>query len=456
MINSLLHKIGVGVVTLGIAVSSFFGFNHTPQQTLAPLGAAPQFAAAKPTALYGGGITSSATTIKLTGLVSPDGTAITTANLIGGVGSVFYITIEPATTKKETVSCTAVTQNSDSTATLTGCTRGLGFVYPYTAVTALAVSHAGGSSVVLSNSPQLYNDIIAYVNSSLAGGVNNASLIAKGIGQLASGLQQASSTAIGGGSTDAGLLLYTANSTSTFNSATAGLKTVVTQNNGKIDPNFISTSTLYGPAGAGLASTTGIGSFPAFFIGTNYQVITSTGTSTFSVPSGVTRLHVKLVGGGGGGGGSGCASAGCGGGGGGYAEGIVDLSFGAAPIAGTTSIQVFVGTSGQWSTFGTNGYFLSGNSGLGASATNGGTSAVGAGTANVLGPILITGGNGQPNPRTASAASIYGSGGSTPLGIGGVGKNDDGTFACTAGTGYGSGGGAISCGGQNGIVIVNW
>lgn len=248
--------------------------------------AAPQFTAARPTFLYGGGISSSATTIKLTSLVTPDGTPITTAQVVGGVGNVFYITIEPSTTKKETVSCTTITQNGDGTAVLTGCIRGLQFTYPYTALSALALSHSGGSSVVLSNSPQLYQDIIAYVNSSLAGGVNNASEIAKGIVQLATSLQQASSTPIGGSSTDAALVLYSLNSTSTYNAVTAPLKVVVTQNSGKIDNNFIATTTLFRNAnftGTTTMATTTINTFTPFAL---------LGSTTTSIVAGVGSLDI--------------------------------------------------------------------------------------------------------------------------------------------------------------------
>lgn len=163
--NTIFHKIATVVIGGLMTVSSLFGFNHQSVQQ-PNLGAlAPQFTAAKPTYLYGGGISSSDTSIKLTALVTPNGTAITTAQLVASVSNVFYATVEPSTNKKETISCTGVTQNGDGTALITGCTRGLQFTYPYTASSTLAIGHSGGSSVVLSNSPQVYNDIINFASS---------------------------------------------------------------------------------------------------------------------------------------------------------------------------------------------------------------------------------------------------------------------------------------------------
>ena len=138
----------------------------------------PYFSSARPTTLFGSGVNSSQTTIKLTSLVTPDGTPLTTAMLISGGANVFYLTIEPATTRKETISATGVTQNADGTATLTGCTRGLQFTSPYTASASLAQSHSGGSAVVISNSPQMYKDILNYIDGlSLAGTVPATNLV---------------------------------------------------------------------------------------------------------------------------------------------------------------------------------------------------------------------------------------------------------------------------------------
>jgi hypothetical protein len=54
------------------------------------------------------------------------------------------------------------------------------------------------------------------------------------------------------------------------------LHLLVTQNSGKIDDNFISTSTLF--------ATSSIAKGPIVNVGKNAQFFTSTGTTTFSVP----------------------------------------------------------------------------------------------------------------------------------------------------------------------------
>jgi hypothetical protein len=57
-----------------------------------------------------------------------------------------------------------VTQNSGGPATLSGCSRGLSPISPYTASTTLAFSHAGGSQVIFSDPPQLFNLYTAKAN----------------------------------------------------------------------------------------------------------------------------------------------------------------------------------------------------------------------------------------------------------------------------------------------------
>lgn len=69
-----------------------------------------------------------------------------------------YATIDPQTSRSEFVSFTGVTQNSDGTATLTGVSRGLADIYPFTASTTMTQTHAGQSILILSDSPQLFNE----------------------------------------------------------------------------------------------------------------------------------------------------------------------------------------------------------------------------------------------------------------------------------------------------------
>lgn len=455
ILTKIIEGIQIGAIALasalGIVQAEPVAVVQPPAQEIT-YGAAPQFVAGTTYNLSGGGIGSSATSITLQSFTIPQtGQELATADLIGGVGDKFYITIEPGSrTKQEIVSCTAVSQSlSDTTATLSGCTRGLSPITPYTASTTLAFSHAGGSQVIVSNPPQLYDSIIDYVDAATVAGAVDASLTAKGILEVASAQEAASTTATGGGSTSAPLALTTTLSTSTYNAATAGLKVVMTQNDGKIDNNFLNFST-----------TTSIGAFPVWQVGKQKQIITTTGTSTFTVPSGITKLLVEVVGGGGPGGscdsiGSDCGGAG--GGGGGYSSEVVD-------VTGTTTIQVYVGTAGQWTTFGTNGFYLyatggSGGGSNGTPATLGGTPGCG-----FSGDINICGTAGT-NGIGAATVQSSGTGGSSHYGGGGRGSISEGTGG-SAGSLYGGGGGGGLQGGatgggtggagSQGIAIIRW
>jgi hypothetical protein len=122
--------------------------------------ATQKFIQAKKTKLSGSGVTATATSIGLNFFTTPDGTEITDSEL----GTTNYGTLEPGTSKEEIISFTGVTQNGDGTATLTGVTRGLGFTTPYTAVASNRQSHAGNTVFVLSNNPQMYDDMSSNVN----------------------------------------------------------------------------------------------------------------------------------------------------------------------------------------------------------------------------------------------------------------------------------------------------
>ena len=126
-------------------------------------GASTQPAALATYNLAGSGVNSSATSITLQSLTIPQNDyKILDANL----SDTFYLTLEPGSkTRQEIVSCTTVTQNAGGTATLSGCTRGLSPITPYTASTTLQFSHAGGSQVIFSDPPQLFNLYPAKANS---------------------------------------------------------------------------------------------------------------------------------------------------------------------------------------------------------------------------------------------------------------------------------------------------
>jgi hypothetical protein len=268
-------------------------------------------------------------------------------------------------------------------------------------------------------------------------GVIDATSIAKGVVELATQTETASSSSAG---SSGNLVIPASAATSTYNSATAASRVVVTQNSGKIDNNFLSTSTLF--------ATSSIASGPIGMVGKNVQVFTSTGTSTFAVPNGITKVWAMLCAGGGGGN----SQRAGGGGGGGCAEKIVDLT-------GTTTVQVFVGSggaggilaaAGTWSTFGTNGFYFYATPGAGGSGTSGTTVSGGTG---VNGDINYPGGYGGENIDLTTDKG--GDGGDSHLGMGGAGT-DNGTANNGLNYGGGGGGSSNSASGAQGIVIVRW
>lgn len=112
--------------------------------------------------LAGGGISSSATTITLSSFTVPQTDyAIQDSDL----SDVFYLTIDPGdSSNQEIISCTTVGTNTGGNVTLSGCTRGLMPIYPYTESSSYKFSHAGGTPVILSNPPQLFSQYGALTN----------------------------------------------------------------------------------------------------------------------------------------------------------------------------------------------------------------------------------------------------------------------------------------------------
>jgi len=110
--------------------------------------------------LAGSGLGLSATSIALTEMKYPDGTNVTMSDF----GSMGYAVLEPGTEREENISFTGITQNSDGSATLTGVTRGLKFKSPYDSDTNLRQSHAGGTTLVISNSAAFYNELLSRDN----------------------------------------------------------------------------------------------------------------------------------------------------------------------------------------------------------------------------------------------------------------------------------------------------
>ena len=174
------------------------------------------------------------------------------------------------------------------------------------------------------------------------------------------------------------------------------------------------------------------------------QVFTSNGT--FSVPSGVNRVKVTVVGGGAGGG------AGFNSGGGGAGVSIKNIS-GLTPGA---SVSVTVGSAGSGGASGNSSSF-------GGYCTANGGLANGAGGSATGGDINLSGGSGGPAVSYAYAGG-GGAGGASGAagiasganGIGGAGMFGAGGNGAASASGYGNGGGAGGGSGSPGIVIVEW
>ena len=319
------------------------------------------------------------------------------------------------------------------------------------------------------------------------------------------GTNQASS------SSGAPLVLTNRDASATYNRASTS-QIVVTGSTNTIDSNFIATSSAYTwsgnnthsgtntfsattsinaklavststpslgvnlavSGGALISGTTTVGNlvlassspnYSGLFIRATSTVITA--TSTWTVPTGVTRVKVRLVGGGGGAGGCGgscSADSQVGGGGGGaYAEALVD-------VTGLSSVTVNIGVGGVGNTVSGDGNAggntsFAGNTTITAAGGAGSTGldSGGAGTAGGTGGtctnanFCIDGQDGE----TGAAGSSMAAGGSSFMGLGGR-RKPAGTGNGENGKTYGGGGGGADGTnnnggtGANGVAIIEW
>ena len=396
-------------------------------------------------------ISSSATTFTLTSATDKDGTTL--------ASSTYAFVIDEGSSNEEIVI-------ADCTATAcTNASRGVSVRTGNTEVTALKKAHRRGASVKITDAPILplltrisrgeeglpsasyYNSTVSTSSFS-----NDQQLVSKGyvdylafsgasviqaletddgVVELATALEGASSTPTG--SSGASLVLQAKNATSTYNSATAGLKVVVTQNNGRIDSNFISTSTL--SSGSSTVRTYLAAASPA----------------TWTKPTGLKHVVVEVQAAGGSGGSASTAGSDIGvaggGGAGGYARKLIP-----ADNLGTTE-TVTIGASGNLSSFGSHASSTSGGGGSGGTTALGGVGGTAAG-----GNINASG---QPGANGAAdnavATSRFGGvGGTSPLGGGGQGATGSNSAGSASGN-YGGGGGGgtgSSAGGAGGPAIV--
>lgn len=274
----ILKNIGevvvTGIIGFGMLLGGLFGTPAEQPLVEQPiieqsLGADTQlFIGGSTYYLSGSGISSTATSIGLTSLTIPQtGQEIQDSDL----SDTFYITIEPGnTTRQEFVSCTTVTQGSGTTATLSGCSRGLSPISPYTASTTLAFAHSGGSRVIFSNSPQLYDQIAfkandetitgtwligtptsatqiankTYVDSVVNAGAATSTESNGGIVELATRSEM--SSGYDGGSTKP-TVLQSKYATSTMQEATTTIP--ITGTDGKLDQSFYDLTESFGWSG---------------------------------------------------------------------------------------------------------------------------------------------------------------------------------------------------------------
>lgn len=293
-------------------------------------------------------ISSTQTTITLSSFEEPSSNIPYTMSYLNS--TIEYATINPQGSPKEFVSFTGITQNSDGSATLTGVLRGLEFSYPYQASTTLAQPFAGQTRFILSNPPQLYTSYAALANNNVLYGINtfsstspprldepgaqasgsyiattsefatvlyvnnvalsgapNASVSVKGLVQLATSRQEASSTNLG--STGASLALssqYATDTPGTLCSTNVSC-TVKALMNGKISQAWLDltqaftvtgawlfTNTVAVTATSTLATTTinGINDQPWFGgNGSAGALAISSGTTTITVPANVQYVE---------------------------------------------------------------------------------------------------------------------------------------------------------------------
>lgn len=440
----MLEKITSFITGIMVAIGGFF--TPTPVQD-APIEPAPiqeeSFGAFSPVA--GGtyrlktSIGTSDTTIILSAFTEPiTGNPLTMTSLATDIG---YATIDPqSSTRKEFVSFTGITQNSDGSATLTGVSRGLGFQSPFTASSTLRKSHPGQSIFILSDSPQLFNEYARKRNNETITGQwtfstfpitpssSPATATTSGQVELATGGEAASSTLTG--DSGASLALHTGISTSS--APASGNVVVVTGDDGKIDSGFLGADSSI-----------------------NRIVFDSNGTYTKS--SRVKYVFVQVWGAGGSGGTRSDAEETGGGGGGGYVDGFIASSSlsattsvfignGGASVSGnnngnagaSSTFSSLVAWGGNYGCSGTTG--AAGGAGGGASATSTACSAAVPGAA--FDALAGAGGNGTGG--TVGSSSYSGAGG---------GGSFNGSFVGGGGRAvYGGGGGGACAGGNGGIA----
>ena len=145
-----------------LALGAFFAYQPAPEET-SLTGVSTKPAGLFTYRLSGSGVSSSATSFTLTSLTLPQNDyPIQDSDL----SDTFYLTLEPGSTdRQEFVSCTTIGTNTGSSVAISGCTRGISPVTPFTASTTLQFAHTGGTAVIFSDPPSLLNEYAAKGNS---------------------------------------------------------------------------------------------------------------------------------------------------------------------------------------------------------------------------------------------------------------------------------------------------
>lgn len=201
--------------------------------------------------LAGTGISSSGTSFTLTNFtIKQNGYEIQDSDL----EDTFYFTLEPGNpTRQEILACTTVVQNADNTATISGCSRGMAPIQPYSASTTLQFAHAGGSAAILSDPPQLFDELYDYVNSLALGSTTvSATTLAAGFVELATQAEMAASAILGGSGSS--LVLQAQYATST--APASGNYIPVTGSDGNLAEGFLPTTISQGTTFASATITT--------------------------------------------------------------------------------------------------------------------------------------------------------------------------------------------------------
>lgn len=424
------------VVAIGTALG-IYSLPHAPVANLpvktVDLGVAVQPIAGTTYTLSGSGLSSSATSIVLSSLTIPQtGQKIQDSDL----SDTFYVTIEPGNrTRQEVSSCTTVVQNSNGTATLSGCSRGLAPITPYTASTTLQFAHSGGASLIFSDPPQLFNQYPAKANDETITGTwtftnfpvtpsnTPATETVLGTVELATGAEAAATTLSG---TVGRLALPTSISTSTYNAQTAPNVVVVTKTNGTIDSSFLGTTTISLSANLNLSGTA-----TSTIASTTLYATTTTGTWT--KPSNLKYIRVRAVGGGGD---TGSGADGGAGGGGAYCERIIPAAAVPSTVLVTIGAAGSAGAGGN-TTFGSLCTANGGSRGTTDPGSGNQTAGTSGGTVSSNGDINIAGedsgaqGRGSPVSAVSGGRPLLWTYGRGASGIGSV--TDSGGLPATQG-----------------------